>query len=139
MFEKQKSLTLGKAVRRKGKAIAIKPKSIEDRVCMLEAMVANLLKINAKILVDKPEGGDNAYDSALNKDGIPHDLCFVGVDKTGFPRVLTVKEDGYYVGDVKYGSLSAAAEDISGIIRKSGWVFWKLADGRTVKEAFKNR
>jgi len=119
--------------------LAVKPQSLEERVCMLETMVTNLLQINAGLLIDKPEGGDNAYDTSLNKDGIPFNLCFVGVDRTGFPRILTAREDGYYIGNIKYNSLSAAAEDVSGIVRKSGWVFWKLPDGRTAKEAFKNR
>jgi hypothetical protein len=141
MFEKQRSLTLGKAIPKKGTALAIKPKSLEDRVSMLEAMVKNLLEINAGLLMVKSvsEEGDNAYNESLNKDGIPYNLCFVGADKAGFPRILTVKEDGYYAGNVKYNSLSAAAEDVSGIVRKSGWVFWKLPDGRSAKDAFKNR
>jgi hypothetical protein len=139
MFEKQKCLALGRALPKKGTALAVIPKSLEERVCMLEAMVKNLLEINASLLADKPEGGDNAYDESLNRDGIPYNLCFVGADKAGFPRILTVREDGYYVGTVKYSSLSAAAEDVSGIVRKSGWVFWKLPDGRSAKEAFKNR
>ena len=45
-------------------------------------------------------------------------------------------EDGYYIDNVKYYSLSAAAEAVSGV-RRSGWTFWKLVDGTTVKEAFR--
>ena len=140
MFEKQKQLALGKAITKKGTAFAVKPKSLEERLCLLEAMVKNLLEINSGILSEKADLSSNAYsDAALNKDGLPYNMCFVGADKYGFPRMLVVKEEGYIVGPTTYNSLSSAAEAVSGIVRKSGWVFWKLSDGRSVKEAFKDR
>lgn len=140
MFEKQRDLALGKAVSKKGIALAVQPKSHEERLCLLETMVRNLLEINSRILAEKTDNSSNAYaDDALNRDGLPYDICFVGADKNGFPRMLTVKKDGYFVGETKFSSLSSAAEAVSGVVRKSGWVFWKLSDGRTVKEVFKNR
>ena len=54
----------------------------------------------------------------------------------GLSYFCTVKGDGFYVGETKYESLSAAAQDVSGV-RRSGLTFWKLPDGRTVKEAYK--
>lgn len=140
MFEKQASLALGKAICKKGTAFAVIPKSLEERLCLLETMVKNLLEINSGILSEKVDSSSNAYtDEAMNKDGLPYNMCFVGADKNGFPRMLVVKKDGYFVSDIKYKSLSSAAEAVSGVIRKSGWVFWKLSDGRTIKEAFRNR
>jgi hypothetical protein len=42
------------------------------------------------------------------------------------------------VDGTKFKSLSAAAETMSGIKRKSGWIFWKDRDtGRTLKDQYK--
>ncbi len=140
MFQKQKELTLGKTVSKKGTALAVKPKTVEERIDLLETMVRNLLKINAKLIIGKADNSANAYDNAsLNKQGIPVGTCLIGTAKGGVPRVLSVAKDSYFVGETEFNSLSAAAEAVSGVIRKSGWVFWKLPDGRTLKEAFKNR
>ncbi|RLI56702.1 MAG: hypothetical protein DRO87_07760, partial [Candidatus Thorarchaeota archaeon] len=49
--------------------------------------------------------------------------------------ILRPTPEGFRVGDQIYKSLSAAAEAVSGV-RRSGWTFWKLPDGRTAKEAF---
>jgi len=56
----------------------------------------------------------------------------------GVPYFLVAKSGKFYIGTREYLSLSAAAEGISGV-RRSGWTFWKLPDGRTVKEAFKDQ
>ena len=52
--------------------------------------------------------------------------------------VLSIKHDRYYIGTTGYDSLSSAAEAASGV-RRSGWTFWKMPDGRTVKEAYGKR
>jgi hypothetical protein len=73
----------------------------------------------------------------LNKDGIPIELVCIGeTEKQQFPLCMTVKADNYQVGLNNYLSVSAAAEAVSGV-RRSGWAFWKLPDGRTLKEVFK--
>ncbi len=139
MFQTQKKLALGSSTSKKGTALAVKPKTVEERVDLLEAMVSNLLQINAGLIKEKIESSSNAYESSLNKQGIPIGTCLLGSARGGVPRVLSVSKDGYFIGDTQFNSLSSAAEAVSGVIRKSGWVFWKLPDGRTAKEAFKNR
>ena len=79
----------------------------------------------------------NINNSNLNKDGLPLYIHFMGVSR-GVPYVLLVRPDAYYVGTTPYATLSAAAKAVSGV-RRSGWTFWKLPDGRTVKEAFNKR
>ena len=51
--------------------------------------------------------------------------------------ILVVTETGFFIGNTRYNSLSAAAKNVSGV-RRSGWAFWKTIDGRTAKEAFNN-
>jgi len=54
------------------------------------------------------------------------------------PFICTVGQDGrYYVNDFPYDSLSSAAAGVGAPQRKSGWRFWKMLDGRPVKEVFK--
>jgi len=135
----KKALALGKAPIRSGVAKAIRPSSIEDRLTVMENMLASIIEINSKNTFTITKRGErfNAYEGVpRNKDGIPLYSSMIGSTKYG-PRILYVGEDGYYLGNRKYLSLSAAAEAASGIVRKSGWVFWKLPDGRTPKEAFK--
>jgi len=54
----------------------------------------------------------------------------------GLTFYCTVADGGFKVGNRTYNSLSQAAEGISGV-RRSGWTFWRLPDGRTVKEVYK--
>jgi len=131
------AVELGKAVKKSATGIAVKPQNIEDRVAALENMIANIMAVNISSHNKPGARSSNAYENVpTNKDKIPIGISMIGLTKFG-PRILTVAEGGYYVGTTMYSSLSAAAEAESGIIRKSGWVFWKLADGRTAKEAFK--
>lgn len=140
MFQAQKKLALGKSTSKRGMALAVKPKTVEERVDLLEAMVKNLLNINADLIKEKTESSSDAYSEvSLNKQGIPIGTCLIGAARGGVPRVLSVAKGGYFVGDTQFNSLSSAAQAVSGVVRKSGWVFWKLPDGRTAKEAFKNR
>ncbi len=134
-------VALGKAAVKAGKAIVVKPKSTEDRLTVLENMMATLLDLNSRVMNgEKPEESSiNAYDGRpKNRDGIPIGISLLGQSRHG-PRILSVTEDGYYVGSNEYQSLSAAAEDVSGIVRKSGWVFWKLPNGKSIKEVYKIR
>jgi len=134
----KEALALGKAPAKSGVARIIKPRSVNDRLMAIENMLASIMEISSKnTTVTKQDEHLNAYDGMpKNEDGIPLHISMIGTTKFG-PRILYVGEDGYYIGHVKYSSLSAAAEAASGIVRKSGWVFWKLPDGRTLREAFK--
>ena len=135
----KEAIALGKVPVKSGMAKAIKPRTVEDRLAALENMLASIIEINSKNIqtIDKPDENLNAYNNMpRNRDGIPLYISLLGSTRFG-PRILYVAEDGYYLGNVSYLSLSAAAEAASGIIRKSGWVFWKLPDGRSLKKAFK--
>lgn len=135
----KKTVALGKAPAKSGTAKAIKPRTVEDRLSALENMLVSILEITNKNAptVEKPDNNLNAYvGMPRNRDGLPLNISLIGSTKFG-PRILYVSEDGYYLGNDLYASLSAAAEAASGIIRKSGWVFWKLPDGKSIKDAFK--
>ena len=130
-------VALVKAAPKSGTALAVKPKTIDDRLTVLEKMVLQLMRANVGLRSNKRRTDSNAYAKSMkNKDGIPIGISLIGLTPIG-ARILTVMEDGYYIGALRYGSLSAAAEAASGIVRKSGWVFWKLPNGQTIKEVFK--
>lgn len=84
--------------------------------------------------------------SGINKDGLPVGLR-VQAEVDGIGEVtLKVDKRKYTVVNVggteltegkKFNSLSQSAEFFSKIRRKSGWVYWRLQDGRTLKEAYK--
>lgn len=130
-------VALGRAAPRSGVGLAVQPKTTGQKIEKLEAMVASLMEANAKLRGKRRSRELNAYEGQpTNRHGIPIGMSLLGLTKWG-ARILTVAEDGYYIGQDRYNSLSAAAEAASGIIRKSGWVFWKLPDGRTAKQVFK--
>jgi len=115
------------------------PASLEERVAVLEEKLDLILKmltvngIHERVEVTIDDLGE-VEPAEVNEDGIPIGINLVGFSK-GNAVVLVVKEDAYYIGHKPYKSLSAAATEIRGS-RVSGWVFWKLPDGRTVKEVF---
>jgi hypothetical protein len=127
-----------------GMAIVTKPMSIEERVEALQKQVEDLVKafhvVNSIRIKDRRQ--QDRYTQIplanANKDGIPIGLSLMGSSIKGGIHVLTVNADGYYIGITKYDSLSAAAEVVSGV-RRSGWTYWKLPDGRTAKEVFGKR
>jgi hypothetical protein len=84
---------------------------------------------DAKVVVDN---------DIFNKDGVPLNSSFIGFTQNSrYPYILIVDENGdYKVGSNTFPSLSASAEFVSGV-RRSGWTFWKLLDGRTLKEVYK--
>lgn len=120
-----------------GVGVESQPASLEERVVVLESQVDMILKmltangINERI---EEEDLDEVSEADVNKDGVPMDINLIGSAK-GQVYVLTVRPDAYYIGHRPYKSLSAAALDVRGS-RVSGWVFWKLPDGRTAKEVF---
>ncbi len=137
-------IALGTAVANSGVAVVREPVTIEEKVSALQKQVEDLVKafhtINSIRVKDKRQ--QEVYDSPgfanANKDGIPIGLSLMGTSVKGGIHVLTVNADGYYIGITKYDSLSAAAEVVSGV-RRSGWTYWKLPDGRTIKEVFGKR
>lgn len=112
-------------------------KDLYDKIEALAAVVADLQIQLSDITVSTV---------IKNKDGIPigtevdaeidDKLVVLETERTGY-RVKAVG-DNKIVEGVKFSSLSAAAEALSGIKRKSGWVFWRDSKtGRTLKEQYK--
>jgi len=132
-------VALGRAHNVQGTATITNPEdlSVVDRMRAMEARINQLTELihsGLRSLSKDRRGSDNAYSS--DRDGvIPVGTIFMGTSQRNGTLILTVADDGYYIGNTKYGSLSAAAQSASGV-RRSGWTFWKLADGRTAKEAF---
>lgn len=124
-------VALGRPIKRSGiVTIAEEPESLEDKVAFLEAKVQMLIETMREPRKIEPSGVRVGY----NFDGIPLGISLIGTSQKSGISVMTVHSDGYYLGLNRYDSLSAAAEEASGV-RRSGWMFWKLPDGRTVKEA----
>jgi hypothetical protein len=144
----KETLALGKAYVKPAVAKATSRISSDERLALVEKQIEDLMKI-VMILRSKskrvmlPDEVEIAVPEqiqaphGLNKDGIPNELVCIGeTEKQQFPLCMTVKPEYYQVGLTQYPSVSAAAEAVSGV-RRSGWAFWKLPDGRTLKEVFK--
>lgn len=138
-----KKIALGAAA--PAQAIAGSPQSLQEEVESLRRQVQQLTAafhaVNCVRVKDKrqQETYNTEFDEFLqdtNKDGLPNGIALIGTSERNGIRILTVDGNQYRVGTAVYGSLSAAAEAVSGV-RRSGWTFWKLPDGRNVKEAFK--
>lgn len=134
---KNSDVALGRAAAvEAGVSTVVKPETIEERLAALEAKIELLAKsIPTTAKEEKKRGSDD--DPNVNKDGLPFYLNLIGVTR-GTPYVLSVMPDAYYVGNRPYATLSAAAKGVSGV-RRSGWTFWKLPNGRTAKEVFKTK
>jgi hypothetical protein len=87
-----------------------------------------------------------AEKEVINKDGIPVGMHIFNELKDIGLVELIAKQRNYQVHRIgntqivdgrKFKSLSAAAEAFSGIQRKSGWVFWRDENGKTLKDLFK--
>ena len=128
-------IPLGK--KRNSKVITAEPTSIEERMSALEMQVNQLAEAMNSIANAITKKKYRDVDKNKNEDGIPIGISLIGESRKGGIQMMTVNSDGYYIGITKYDSLSAAAQDASGV-RRSGWTYWKLMDGRTVKEAFGN-
>jgi hypothetical protein len=137
-------IALGTAISSSSIAVAGEPATLEERVTVLQRQVEDLISafhaVNSIRIKDKrqQESYDNPCSTNANKDGIPTGISLMGSSVKGGIHVLTVNPDGYYIGITKYDSLSAAAEAVSGV-RRSGWTYWKMSDGRTIKEVFGKR
>ena len=113
--------------------------SESDRILLLEEQMKHMQRILMRLkksAVGTPPPvpvPDN-----LNKDGIPiGTVCMGATEKSHFLFYLTVEAEGYALGSHLFASLSAAAEAASQV-RRSGWTFWKLLDGRTLKEVYRS-
>lgn len=124
-------------------AVVDLPQSLEEQVAalrkQLEHLTAAFHAVNSVRIKDKRQQGIYAefgeFFDDTNKDGIPVGMSLLGQSARGGMHILTVDKTNYRIGKTPYDSLSAAAEASSGV-RRSGWTFWKLPDGRSVKEAF---
>jgi hypothetical protein len=101
--------------------------ALEQRILVLEQrlaeMEARFRRANQESERTKPK-----------TPNIPYDVLLVGTTR-GIQYTLVRTPQGFRVGNTIYKSLSAAAEAVSGV-RRSGWTFWHLPDGRTAKEVF---
>lgn len=118
------------------------PETVEGRLALLEQKLEAMTKafLAARRELQKKEESEEQRPLAkagdYNKDGLPLNMCLIGTSK-GLPYIMSIDGEGrYLVGNTVYGSLSAAAEGVSGV-RRSGWTFWKLIDGRTIKEVYR--
>lgn len=135
----RKEAALGKtSVKGACLALARTKLSPEDRIAVLEQQLEHMQRSIVEIQKRLKENSENAYTAEeVNKKELPIGLHCIGTsEKLPHPVILVVEEDGYRVGSRVFNSLSAAAEAVSGV-RRSGWAFWRIADGRTLKEAFK--
>jgi len=119
--------------------------TLEERVANLEQMLSHLtLSLDSLYEMFKPirnrlqgkvdHAVNNKFREVKSENKIPEGTILTGKSK-GLSYYLTVRDGGFYIGDVKHGSLSAAAEKVSGV-RRSGLTFWHFTDGKTVKEKF---
>jgi len=138
-----KKVSLGQACLKEIGVAEIKEKmSDEERLIVLEQQVAYLINLITALRARVKRESEEIYQGlpleaphGLNKDGLPVGLVCIGeTSGNRFPTCLVIEKDHYEIGQTKYLSLSAAAEATSGI-RRSGCSFWKLPDGRTLKEA----
>lgn len=126
-------IALGQAVKSSGVGLAVSKKELSDqeRIYVLEQQIDHMKKMIQSLKTKKTP-------SNLNKDGVPIGLeCWGTTEKVPYLLIMSVEIDGYRIGNFKYSSLSAAAEAVSGV-RRSGWVFWKLPTGETLKELYKS-
>ena len=127
----KKEVALGVEFREKHAiGVTIQPITLEEQLETLTRRVDELTK------------SFNAMHSSVVKNShipaiIPPGTLLFG--KCGKKEsILVVTENGFFIGKTRYNSLSAAAGTVSGI-RRSGWAFWKTANGKTAKEAFNNK
>lgn len=126
-----------------GKSVTTEEKVVilEERVYFLTNALDSMFSIVKALRDDLNQEKDHKLTAVIeekrknNKIEVPEGTVLTGKTK-GLSYFLLTKDGGFYVGITRYDSLSAAAEGVSGV-RRSGWTFWRLPDGKTVKEVFK--
>jgi len=106
---------------------AVPPNALEQRIAVLEQRIAEM-EARFRRANREPER------TKSKTPQVPYNVLLVGITR-GIQYTLVRTPQGFRVGNSVYKSLSAAAEAVSGV-RRSGWTFWRLPDGRTAKEAF---
>ena len=97
---------------------------------------ANMVKeLREKIDGDMDKAVVETVKAKKSDSVLPEGTVLHGTTK-GLSFFLQVRDSGFWVNNMKYDSLSAAAEGISGV-RRSGWTFWKFPDGKNVKEVLR--
>jgi len=109
----------------------------DNMVQMMDNMFALLKDIRSAVQSDHDRRVNQAIDETVKSKAmaVPEGTVLTGKSR-GLSYFLQVKNGAFYVGNTRHATLSAAAEAVSGV-RRSGLTFWKLDDGRTVKEVFK--
>jgi hypothetical protein len=104
-----------------------------EKIDLIEQQIRQMHRV---IMAMRKDGKRRPLIENPNKDGIPVGIvCTGNTEKAVGDFYLFVERDGYRVGDKKYPSLSSAAEAVSHV-RRSGWTFWHLPGGRTLKEVY---
>jgi CRISPR/Cas system CMR subunit Cmr4 (Cas7 group RAMP superfamily) len=116
-------------------------KELQDQMLYLGGAFASLTRMVKEIRDEHRREMDTKLYSVIEekqkegKEEIPEGTVLSGTTR-GLTYFLEVRDGGFYVGTNQYESLSAAAQGVSGV-RRSGWSFWKLSDGRSVKDVYK--
>jgi hypothetical protein len=123
-----------------------RPESPEEEVTFLREQVVNITamldnlflmvkELREKVDREKEKIIADTIEKKKSDSVVPEGTVLHGTTR-GMSLFLQVRDGGFWVNNVKYDSLSAAAEAVSGV-RRSGWAFWKFADGRTVRETLR--
>jgi len=123
------------------------PLSSEDRIAALEKQMFHITnahdslfsmvkEMNDKLTASQQKDISATIEKKKSDLEIPEGTVLHGKTK-GLSYFLNVRDGAFYVGVTRYDSLSAAAEGVSDV-RRSGWTFWKLPDGKSVREAFRS-
>lgn len=122
------------------------PHTVEERVARLEKenaafrmMFDSLYKMVKALNDHQNVENDKKIAEFVEKNKatkkIPVGTVLHGTSR-GKSFFLEVVADGFVVGQIKYPSLSAAAEAVSGV-RRSGLAFWKFSNDKSVKDMIK--
>lgn len=108
---------------------------MSNAISMLDNLFLMVKELREKVDKDRDKVVADAVQVKRSDASLPEGTVLHGTTQ-GMSFFLQVRDGGFWVNNHKYDSLSAAAEAVSGV-RRSGWAFWKFADGRSVKEALR--
>lgn len=120
-----------------------KPESMDEKIAFLQEQMANAIsmldnlflmvkELREKVDKDKDKAVTEVVKAKKSDSVLPEGTVLHGTTQ-GLSFFLQIRDGGFWVNNIKYDSLSAAAEGVSGV-RRSGWTFWKFPDGKSVKE-----